>query len=433
MKTRNLLKRAHLSVKRTFIGSIVSVLTLMLLSCIPDGYDGSFGAIASDGAISYSVEWDGTKPLKLQGWLRNEHQIIKIRDSYYNPVVTIDDAAAQGGYFMWTVEIPVNDVLWHLCQIPPPPQGDNTLLLDAMVEDTSTNKFSFAAAYGTDPVTRTVFIHATNPVDCEGVTYEEKDTYYDVDPLGSPVAATDETGALLWRAQYTPFGQRINSSSSLESRIAFTGAQQDDLTGLIDLGARQYNPDIGRFYGIDPVGVRDGDPHSFNRYAYANNSPYRYTDPTGRIPLETIWDAANVAMGVEAFVDNVSAGNWWDAAADGLGIVIDSAAVIVPYAPGGVGTIIRTARAADKVVDATQTVQRVEKAIKSQSKAWKKLGRGKGGRRTTGSGRKQRHYEWDHTHGDIEVYDSNGRHLGSAHPDTGELYKPEVAGRKIDL
>ena len=43
--------------------------------------------------------------------------------------------------------------------------------------------------------------------------------------------------------------------------------------------ARYYDPVIGRFYSNDPIGFRD--VHSFNRYAYANNNPYKYTDPTG--------------------------------------------------------------------------------------------------------------------------------------------------------
>ncbi len=43
--------------------------------------------------------------------------------------------------------------------------------------------------------------------------------------------------------------------------------------------ARYYDPVIGRFYSNDPIGFRD--VHSFNRYAYANNNPYKYIDPTG--------------------------------------------------------------------------------------------------------------------------------------------------------
>ncbi|MEW6991932.1 RHS repeat-associated core domain-containing protein [Colwelliaceae bacterium 6441] len=47
--------------------------------------------------------------------------------------------------------------------------------------------------------------------------------------------------------------------------------------------ARYYEPVIGRFYSNDPVGFRD--VHSFNRYAYANNNPYKYIDPDGRESL----------------------------------------------------------------------------------------------------------------------------------------------------
>jgi uncharacterized protein RhaS with RHS repeats len=44
--------------------------------------------------------------------------------------------------------------------------------------------------------------------------------------------------------------------------------------------ARYYDPVIGRFYSNDPIGFTN--IHTFNRYAYANNNPYRYTDPDGR-------------------------------------------------------------------------------------------------------------------------------------------------------
>jgi len=59
---------------------------------------------------------------------------------------------------------------------------------------------------------------------------------------------------------------------------------------LLDLDARYYDPLIGRFYSNDPIGFHD--VHSFNRYAYANNNPYKYVDPDGRsskraIPLNS--------------------------------------------------------------------------------------------------------------------------------------------------
>ncbi len=44
--------------------------------------------------------------------------------------------------------------------------------------------------------------------------------------------------------------------------------------------ARYYDSVIGRFYSNDPVGFTN--VHTFNRYAYANNNPYKYTDPDGQ-------------------------------------------------------------------------------------------------------------------------------------------------------
>ncbi len=40
--------------------------------------------------------------------------------------------------------------------------------------------------------------------------------------------------------------------------------------------------------------------------------------------------------------------------------------------------------------------------------------------------------EWDSQHGDVEVYDKNGKHKGSARPNDPSIYKSPVPGRKID-
>jgi hypothetical protein len=34
--------------------------------------------------------------------------------------------------------------------------------------------------------------------------------------------------------------------------------------------------------GVDPVGFQENNLHSFNRYVYANNNPYKYVDPDGK-------------------------------------------------------------------------------------------------------------------------------------------------------
>lgn len=46
--------------------------------------------------------------------------------------------------------------------------------------------------------------------------------------------------------------------------------------------ARYYDPGIGRFLSIDPVGFTSARPDMFNRYAYAANDPVNKADPDGR-------------------------------------------------------------------------------------------------------------------------------------------------------
>jgi hypothetical protein len=48
------------------------------------------------------------------------------------------------------------------------------------------------------------------------------------------------------------------------------------------MSARYYNPTLGRFISPDPVHFIEGNIHSFNRYAYANNNPMKFVDPDGR-------------------------------------------------------------------------------------------------------------------------------------------------------
>ncbi len=61
---------------------------------------------------------------------------------------------------------------------------------------------------------------------------------------------------------------------------------------------RYYDPVIGRFYSNDPVGFSADNPMMFNRYAYANNNPYKYTDPDGEFAVPAVIAFAAVAGGL---------------------------------------------------------------------------------------------------------------------------------------
>ena len=109
----------------------------------------------------------------------------------------------------------------------------------------------------------------------------ERVIHYHNDALGSPIAATDEQGRVVWRKSYTPYGQPIDQAAPNEP--GYTGKFEEPDLGIQNFGARWYDPRIGRFLAIDPAGFDPQNPQSFNRYAYANNNPYAYVDPDGKV------------------------------------------------------------------------------------------------------------------------------------------------------
>jgi intein/homing endonuclease len=79
------------------------------------------------------------------------------------------------------------------------------------------------------------------------------------------------------------------------------------------------------------------------------------------------------------------------------------------------------------------TGERIHNISRQDSPIWNEFDNYRNGIKSSGSGSKKRYYEWDYTHNDIEVYDKNGRHIGSMDPRTGDLYKPPVRGRDIKI
>lgn len=176
---------------------------------------------------------------------------------------------------------------------------------------------------------------------------EGRKLFYGVNNTGSTVLLTDEEGKTVWNGDITPYGDKQEGIGEIKEAVKYTGKHLDEDTGLYYFNARWYDPDLGRFVTEDPA--KDGS----NWYIYCQNNPLAFVDPSG-LAAETIWDAFSLGMGIASFTNNVRQGNWGAAALDGLGILVDGAAVVTPFVPGGAGAAIKSLRAAHAISEATQ-------------------------------------------------------------------------------
>jgi RHS repeat-associated protein len=113
-----------------------------------------------------------------------------------------------------------------------------------------------------------------------GLPFDEDKTpavkFYLGDHLGSSNVVIDESGALVNREEYTPYGE-TSFGSFAKKRYRFTGKERDEESGLYYHGARYYVPWLGRWASCDSKGMVDGT----NSYIYIRNNALRYIDPTG--------------------------------------------------------------------------------------------------------------------------------------------------------
>ncbi|MCW3841603.1 RHS repeat-associated core domain-containing protein [Micromonospora yasonensis] len=106
-------------------------------------------------------------------------------------------------------------------------------------------------------------------------------TWIASDHHGTEQVAIDADKLTTSKRRFDPFGNpRGTQPPSWPDEKGFVGGTVDAGTGLTHLGAREYDPNTGRFISVDPV-VDPTDPQQLNAYAYANNSPVTMTDPDG--------------------------------------------------------------------------------------------------------------------------------------------------------
>lgn len=123
------------------------------------------------------------------------------------------------------------------------------------------------------------YIHATDDLSADYMIVGSNRFRLIKDYLGSVRLVVDtSTGAVAQRLDYDEWGRVVRDSNSCFQPFGFAGGTYDEQTGLVLFGARDYDPETGRWLAKDPVGFDGGDT---NLYGYAVNDPINRVDRSG--------------------------------------------------------------------------------------------------------------------------------------------------------
>jgi RHS repeat-associated protein len=124
------------------------------------------------------------------------------------------------------------------------------------------------------------------------------------DHANNLVAVVDTNGTVLQHLRYDVWGRRMkadlpevadDNASYLTDR-GFTKHEHIDLFQLINMNGRIYDPIIARFISPDPFIGDALDLQAYNRYAYVQNNPVMFTDPSGYFKIKNVFRAISKAV-----------------------------------------------------------------------------------------------------------------------------------------
>jgi RHS repeat-associated protein len=108
--------------------------------------------------------------------------------------------------------------------------------------------------------------------------------YYQYDGTNSVTELTNRNGDEIEHYRYDAFGNIYTGITSPYNTTGYTGQDYDDAAGLVQMDARWYDPNIGRFTSQDSYPGDIYTTQSLNRYSYVMNNPVNMWDPTGHVP-----------------------------------------------------------------------------------------------------------------------------------------------------
>jgi RHS repeat-associated protein len=220
-----------------------------------------------------------------------------------------------------------------------------------------TNASSDATLFVRDPNGRLVSMLSADAA--------KPDLYYVFDGLGSVVATTDGSGAVVRRYAYEPYGEEINPSATDRNPWRYAGGYFDKATGMLKFGARYYMPGVARWTQRDPVLGSLEDPRAINAYAYVGGDPINAVDSSGRF---------GVNFGNFDLSESLGAGFEGALSGAAVGFITGGPAGVLAGAGSGfVGGFFSTAakQVGDKDIDALVDLYDMYGNLKTLKSFWK--------------------------------------------------------------
>jgi RHS repeat-associated protein len=108
-------------------------------------------------------------------------------------------------------------------------------------------------------------------------------SYMFADHLGSTSVVANSSGSKTAEVRYKAWGEDRYTSGTVPSGYRYTGQRVEATLGLYFYGARWYDSSLGRFLSADSIVPNPGDPQAWDRYAYVDNNPVKFVDPSGHM------------------------------------------------------------------------------------------------------------------------------------------------------
>jgi len=179
------------------------------------------------------------------------------------------------------------------------PQGNrisrtvNAATTDYVIDRTDPSGLSRLLLERSGTTTEASYVYGVSPI---SMTRGTATSYLHPDALGSTRLLTDAAGAVTDTYAYDAWGNDAGTTGTTENEVRFAGERLDPSTGMYNLRARYYDPEIYRFITRDPFAGDVTMPITLQPYLYAGNNPLNRIDPTGEFGMVSISISISISM-----------------------------------------------------------------------------------------------------------------------------------------